>query len=101
MILVVLHQIRQPVLEIKPHAHAWCLTSSHTLDSELQQRACEHLALVSMPQDDLLRTVCDEMPPFRRATSPPSMSRLHPGTRQHERQADTGLSAVRTPTPMP
>lgn len=37
---------------------------SHTLDSELQQRACEYLTLATMPNDDLLRTVCDEMPPF-------------------------------------
>ncbi|RKF59499.1 AP-2 complex subunit alpha-2, partial [Erysiphe neolycopersici] len=37
---------------------------SHTLDPELQQRACEYLALASLPTDDLLRTVCDEMPPF-------------------------------------
>lgn len=35
-----------------------------SLDSELQQRACEYLALIRMPNDDLLRTVCDEMPPF-------------------------------------
>ncbi|KAH8670199.1 Adaptor protein-like protein complex AP-2 [Tricladium varicosporioides] len=37
---------------------------SHALDSELQQRACEYLALASLPDDELLRKVCDEMPPF-------------------------------------
>lgn len=36
----------------------------YVLDSELQQRACEYLALSTMPTDDLLQTVCEEMPPF-------------------------------------
>lgn len=49
---------------------------SHSLDSELQQRACEYLALASQPTDDLLRTVCDEMPPFPERTSA-LLSRLH------------------------
>jgi AP-2 complex subunit alpha len=49
---------------------------SHTLDSELQQRACEYLALASLPTDDLLRTVCDEMPPFPERQSA-LLSRLH------------------------
>jgi AP-2 complex subunit alpha len=42
---------------------------SHSLDSELQQRSCEYLAMIRMPNDDLLRTVCDEMPPFPERTS--------------------------------
>ena len=50
--------------EIKPQLLQAFRTYSHTLDSELQQRACEYLALATMPTDDLLRTVCDEMPPF-------------------------------------
>lgn len=50
--------------EIKPQLLQAFQTYSHTLDSELQQRACEYLALATMPSDDLLRTVCDEMPPF-------------------------------------
>ena len=29
------------------------------LDVELQQRACEYLAMASLPTDDLLQTVCD------------------------------------------
>ncbi|OAV87414.1 hypothetical protein PTTG_09491 [Puccinia triticina 1-1 BBBD Race 1] len=37
---------------------------SHVLDAELQQRACEYLALAQLPDEDLLQTVCDEMPPF-------------------------------------
>ena len=50
--------------EIKPQLVQAFKTYSHTLDSELQQRACEYLTLATMPSDDLLRTVCDEMPPF-------------------------------------
>ncbi|KAL1914805.1 uncharacterized protein VTP21DRAFT_7897 [Calcarisporiella thermophila] len=45
-ILTVLHQYR------------------HVLDAELQQRACEYLTVATMPTDDLLQTVCEEMPPF-------------------------------------
>ncbi|PLW54108.1 hypothetical protein PCANC_06426 [Puccinia coronata f. sp. avenae] len=37
---------------------------SHVLDAELQQRACEYLAIAQLPDEDLLQTVCDEMPPF-------------------------------------
>jgi hypothetical protein len=36
----------------------------HVLDAELQQRACEYVALASMENDELLQAVCDEMPPF-------------------------------------
>ena len=49
---------------------------SFTLDPELQQRACEYLTLATLPTDDLLRTVCDEMPPFPERTSA-LLSRLH------------------------
>ena len=55
--------------EIKPQLLQAFRTYSHTLDSELQQRACEYLALATMPTDELLRTVCDEMPPFPERTS--------------------------------
>ncbi|KAK4541177.1 hypothetical protein LTR36_008251 [Oleoguttula mirabilis] len=55
--------------EIKPQLLQAFRTYSHTLDSELQQRACEYLALATMPTDDLLRTVMDEMPPFPERTS--------------------------------
>ncbi|KAG9033687.1 hypothetical protein FRB95_014476 [Tulasnella sp. JGI-2019a] len=38
---------------------------SHVLDSELQQRACEYLAIASRPEEDeLLQNICEEMPPF-------------------------------------
>ncbi|KAI9263419.1 Adaptor protein complex AP-2 alpha subunit [Phascolomyces articulosus] len=36
----------------------------YVLDSELQQRACEYLAVSTMQTDDMLQTVCEEMPPF-------------------------------------
>lgn len=62
--------------EIKPQLLQTFRAYSHSLDSELQQRACEYLALASMPTDDLLRTVCDEMPPFPERTSA-LLSRLH------------------------
>ena len=49
---------------------------SFAMDPELQQRACEYLALATMPTDDLLRTICDEMPPFPERASA-LLSRLH------------------------
>jgi AP-2 complex subunit alpha len=49
---------------------------SHALDPELQQRACEYLTIVDMPTDDLLRTICDEMPQFPERQSA-LLSRLH------------------------
>ena len=62
--------------EIKPQLVHVFRTWSHTLDSELQQRACEYNALATQPTDDLLRTVCDEMPPFPERASA-LLSRLH------------------------
>lgn len=62
--------------EIKPQLLHVFRAYSHTLDSELQQRACEYLTLATLPTDDLLRTVCDEMPPFPERTSA-LLSRLH------------------------
>lgn len=62
--------------EIKPQLLQAFRAYSHSLDSELQQRACEYLALATLPTDDLLRTVCDEMPPFPERTSA-LLSRLH------------------------
>ncbi|KAI9799591.1 MAG: hypothetical protein M1833_003906 [Piccolia ochrophora] len=62
--------------EIKPQLLQVFRAYSHTLDSELQQRACEYLALATLPTDDLLRTVCDEMPPFPERASA-LLSRLH------------------------
>ncbi|KAK0634906.1 adaptin N terminal region-domain-containing protein [Bombardia bombarda] len=62
--------------EIKPQLVDVFSVYSHTLDSELQQRACEYLTLASLPTDDLLRTICDEMPPFPERQSA-LLSRLH------------------------
>lgn len=50
--------------EIRPQLLSAFRTYSHSLDSELQQRACEYLTISTMPSDDLLRTICDEMPAF-------------------------------------
>lgn len=62
--------------EIKPQLLQAFRAYSVSLDSELQQRACEYMALATMPTDDLLRTVCDEMPPYPERTSA-LLSRLH------------------------
>ena len=62
--------------EIKPQLLQVFMVYTHTLDPELQQRACEYLALATLPTDDLLRTVCDEMPPFPERASV-LLSRLH------------------------
>ncbi|KAI0154436.1 adaptin N terminal region-domain-containing protein [Xylariaceae sp. FL1272] len=62
--------------EIKPQLLHVFELYSHIIDSELQQRACEYLTLASLPTDDLLRTVCDEMPPFPERQSA-LLSRLH------------------------
>jgi AP-2 complex subunit alpha len=42
---------------------------THVLDAELQQRACEYVALAKLPSDELLQVVCDEMPPFPEKSS--------------------------------
>ena len=62
--------------EIKPQLLDVFQAYSHSLDPELQQRACEYLALIMLPTDDLLRTVCDEMPAFPERASA-LLSRLH------------------------
>ncbi|EXF80584.1 hypothetical protein CFIO01_04291 [Colletotrichum fioriniae PJ7] len=62
--------------EIKPQLLKAFQVFSHTLDSELQQRACEYLTLATLPTDDLLRTVCDEMPPFSERQSA-LLARVH------------------------
>lgn len=70
--------------EIKPQLLQVFRAYSHTLDSELQQRACEYLSLACLPSDDLLRTVCDEMPPFPERQSA-LLSRLH---QKHAKTSD-------------
>ncbi|GLA76802.1 hypothetical protein AtubIFM55763_008680 [Aspergillus tubingensis] len=65
--------------EIKPQLLHIFRLYSHSPDSELQQRAFEYLSLATLPTDDLLRTVCDEMPPFSERASI-LLSRLHQKT---------------------
>lgn len=51
--------------EIKPQLVAVFERYRHVLDSDLQQRACEYYSLATRPdEDELLQTVCEEMPPF-------------------------------------
>ncbi|KAI1949904.1 hypothetical protein LOZ57_002385 [Ophidiomyces ophidiicola] len=73
--------------EIKPQLLQVFRSYSHSPDSELQQRAYEYLQLATLPTDDLLRTVCDEMPPFSERISV-LLSRLH--------QKSAGTSDKRT-----
>lgn len=65
--------------EIKPQLLHIFRLYCHSPDSELQQRAFEYLSLATLPNDDLLRTVCDEMPPFSERASI-LLSRLHQRT---------------------
>jgi AP-2 complex subunit alpha len=65
--------------EIKPQLLHIFRLYSHSPDPELQQRAFEYLSLATLPTDDLLRTVCDEMPPFSERASI-LLSRLHQKT---------------------
>ena len=62
--------------EIKPQLLQMFNFYSHSPDSELQQRACEYQEMATMQTDDLLRTVCDEMPPFSERASV-LLQRLH------------------------
>ncbi|KAL2439247.1 AP-2 complex subunit alpha-2 [Exophiala dermatitidis] len=62
--------------EIKPQLLQMFQFYSHSPDSELQQRACEYLTIATLPTDDLLRTICDEMPPFSERASI-LLQRLH------------------------
>ena len=50
--------------EIKPSILTVFDQYQIVLDTELQQRACEYKSLATMSNDDLLATVCEEMPPF-------------------------------------
>ncbi|KAJ9101918.1 hypothetical protein QFC19_004999 [Naganishia cerealis] len=49
----------------------------HVLDAELQQRACEYLAIATRQDDnELLEVMCEEMPPFPERESA-LLTRLH------------------------
>ncbi|KAK4705764.1 AP-2 complex subunit alpha, partial [Phenoliferia sp. Uapishka_3] len=50
---------------------------SHVLDAELQQRACEYLAIARRPDDDLLQVVVDEMPPYPERESAVRLTHYH------------------------
>ena len=60
---------------------------THVLDAELQQRACEYLALARRADgDELLATICDEMPVFPERESA-LVSRLHKkGEKTHDKR---------------
>ncbi|OCF32713.1 AP-2 complex subunit alpha [Kwoniella heveanensis BCC8398] len=63
--------------EIKDHLVNIFERYTHVLDAELQQRACEYLALSQRGEDDdLLATICDEMPIFPERESA-LVNRLH------------------------
>ena len=63
--------------EIKPQLVNIFERYRYVLDAELQQRACEYLALTSRnDEDELLQVVCEEMPPFPERESA-LVSRLH------------------------
>ncbi|KAH6560473.1 hypothetical protein BASA62_010483 [Batrachochytrium salamandrivorans] len=50
--------------EIKSQIMQVFTNLSHVLDMELQQRACEYLTILSLPEETILQAVCDEMPHF-------------------------------------
>ncbi|CAH7690085.1 adaptin N terminal region-domain-containing protein [Phakopsora pachyrhizi] len=50
--------------EIKPQLMDVFERYTRVLDAELQQRACEYLAIAKYTDEELLQTICDEMPPF-------------------------------------
>lgn len=63
--------------EIKDHLINIFERYTHVLDAELQQRACEYLALARRDDEgDLLATMCDEMPVFPEREST-LINRLH------------------------
>ncbi|RKO95311.1 hypothetical protein CAUPRSCDRAFT_12982, partial [Caulochytrium protostelioides] len=50
--------------EIKPEIRHVFKHCSFVLDAELQQRACEYLAILDQPSDTLLQVACEELPPY-------------------------------------
>ena len=68
--------------EIKEHLVNVLERYRYVLDAELQQRACEYYAIATMPEDDLLQKMCEEMPPF-----PPRESALL--SRLNKKHGDT------------
>jgi AP-2 complex subunit alpha len=72
--------------EIKPQVASVFKQYSHILDTELQQRACEYLEIVSQPNEDIILTVCEEMPPFPERESA-LLNRLHKKNAETQDQA--------------
>ncbi|KAK9460344.1 Clathrin/coatomer adaptor, adaptin-like protein [Lipomyces oligophaga] len=72
---------------------------SRSVEEELQQRACEYMVLATLPTDDLLRTICDEMPPFPERVSV-LLTRLQKNGKVDERWSTNGRpgSVAGTPT---
>ncbi|KAH8835765.1 adaptin N terminal region-domain-containing protein [Flagelloscypha sp. PMI_526] len=79
----------------------------HVLDAELQQRACEFYVLASrQDEDELLQTVCEEMPPFppRASTLLNRLDKKHGDTEDKRiwvhggKEANQDLSAKRKTT---
>ena len=50
--------------EIRNQITSVCKQYRHILDTELQQRACEYFTIANMQSEDLIQTICEEMPPF-------------------------------------
>ncbi|WWC71387.1 uncharacterized protein I206_105342 [Kwoniella pini CBS 10737] len=73
--------------EIKDHLINIFERYTHVLDAELQQRACEYLALAQRGDgDDLLSAICDEMPVFPERESA-LVNRLHKrGDQSHDKR---------------
>lgn len=63
--------------EIREHVLAVLARFTHALDAELQQRACEYIAISKMPEEEeLLQVALDEMPPFPEARESTLLNRL-------------------------
>ncbi|KAL7747646.1 hypothetical protein RI367_006935 [Sorochytrium milnesiophthora] len=55
--------------EIKAQVVSILQSFGSSLDVELQNRACEYLAILNQPTTQMLELLCDEMPPFPMRTS--------------------------------
>ena len=76
--------------EIRPQLLQTFRAYSHSMDPELQQRACEYMNIANLPAQDLLQHICDEMPPFPQRASP-LLSRLHS---KHANTSDRRVWAI-------
>ncbi|KAG5355227.1 AP-2 complex subunit alpha [Yarrowia sp. E02] len=74
--------------DIKPHILRVLTAYTSSADSEIQQRAIEYVSIIQKPE--LLKTICDEMPPFEGRTSA-LLSRLHARELTSQDQRSWGL----------